>query len=184
VLSYKSLFSKLFLLFLLTSCASAPQRQESDQFQVLGKISVQGAQNSFSSRFSWRQTATGYHIELWGPLGQGRTQLEGDAGNMTIVDGSGNIQVQGPPEQVMEQHLGWSMPLEVLPQWMLGRSSRDHAVQAKVHDEEGNLSAFEQLNWQVSYKGFHQQDAQTVPRRIDVVRGEYRIRIVVSQWLI
>ena len=184
MLGHKPLFLKLFLLLVLTGCVSVPQRQETDQFQILGKISVRDTQDHFSSRFSWIQTEIGYQIELWGPLGQGRTRLHGDDKLLTITDSAGKVQVEGPPAEVMRTNLGWELPLEVLPQWMLGRPADGHQVEGRNFDEEGVLVEFYQLGWHVLYDRFSQGEGPARPGRIDAVRGEYRIRLIVSQWQI
>lgn len=184
MLGYKPLFLKLFLLVALAGCVNLPQRQETDQFQVIGKISVRDTKAHFSSRFSWIQAASGYQIELWGPLGQGRTRLDGDGHNLTITDSAGRVQVEGPPAEVMRANLGWDLPLEVLPQWMLGRPANGHQVEGRNFAADGVLIEFYQLGWHVLYDRFTQDGERQLPGRIDAVRGEYRIRLIVSRWQI
>ena len=83
---HKSLFLQAILLVLLLSgCASGPRiAQENWDFWASGKLAVRNAEEGHSARFNWRQLGGEYDIDVWGPLGQGRTQLVGDAQLMTV----------------------------------------------------------------------------------------------------
>ena len=76
--------------FLLEGCASRPLPVLSDiNFDLSGKIGVRWQADRFSARFRWLQAGDTYQIELWGPLGQGRTVLEGDSRYMRISNAGG-----------------------------------------------------------------------------------------------
>ena len=75
---------------LLSACAVLPPLGEglAADFRVRGKIGVHdqsSAAGSFSASFDWIQAGDAFAIELWGPLGQGRTRLTGDAKAVTVT---------------------------------------------------------------------------------------------------
>ena len=110
-------------------------------FQLRGKLGVEQPSKSVSARFVWRQRDSGFTIDLWGPLGQGRVRLTGDAHSIAVVDGKGAILSEGDHDEVMRAHLGWTLPLEVLPDWVLGTPSNAALHQHPEYDAAGHLVA-------------------------------------------
>ena len=58
-------------------------------FRLGGKIAVRGGAEAFSASFDWAQRGETYDVEFWGPLGQGRVRLRGDATRLTVTDSRG-----------------------------------------------------------------------------------------------
>ena len=87
---------------------------QGEDFQLRGKLGVVEGRESFSARFLWRQRGPGFTIDLWGPLGQGRVRLSGDAQRIAVLDGNGVVLSEGDHAEVMHAHLGWALPLAVL----------------------------------------------------------------------
>ncbi len=193
----KRLVFQGLLLSLLAACAAVPSREPTEGgFLMRGKLGVAYPADSFSARFLWQQRRDGFAIDLWGPLGQGRVQLVGDARALELRQGDGTLVDRGPAEQVMLRHLGWSLPLSVLPQWARGRPAGSHPVSARQRDEAGRLAAFEQLGWSVELDRYQAVAANPpaagaqvpdtagtfLPHRITATRGDYRVRLAVSGW--
>jgi len=188
----KLLCINVFLLIAGAGCASLPAEGPApDGFDLRGKLGVVQADESFSARFLWRQQAAAFRIDLWGPLGQGRVQLAGDEHTLELRDGDGSVISSGPPEAVMNRHLGWSLPLAVLPHWVRGRPAPNTSVAARVADEEGRLTAFRQLGWHVELERYQRLsvgaadgEAAYLPHRVTARRGAYRVRLAISEWQI
>ncbi|MDZ7669571.1 MAG: lipoprotein insertase outer membrane protein LolB [Gammaproteobacteria bacterium] len=188
----KWLFINVFFLFTGAGCASLPaEGPAQDGFDLRGKLGIVQADESFSARFLWRQQAAAFRIDLWGPLGQGRLQLAGDQHTLELRDSDGSVISSGPSEAVMNRHLGWSLPLAVLPHWVRGRPAPNGSVAGRVKDAAGRLTAFRQLGWQVELERYQRLsdaagDDQPVylPHRVTARRGEYRVRLAISEWQI
>lgn len=157
-------------------------------FELRGKLGVTEPQESFSARFLWRQEGSDFAIDLWGPFGQGRVRLVGNARELTLLDGDGSVITQGAHEAVMRSNLGWSLPLGVLPEWIQGRPAPDLPARLQSHDEAGRLTAFSQLDWQVDLARYReagsQQPIRLLPYRVTAQRGAYRVRLAISEWRI
>ena len=144
------------------------------QFDLTGKIGVRGAGQSFSARFRWQQADERYRIELWGPLGQGRTLLNGDLTGIEIADASGAVIDRGEIRGVMERQLGWYLPLEAMPVWVQGQLLAGAPVSGLERDAAGRLASFEQLGWRLAID----RAADGQPKRLTAEDGVYRVRIV------
>ena len=114
-------------------CKHAPPEGEPGRlFHLEGRLAVRGADDAMSASFVWDHFAEHFEIELWGLLGQGRTRLTGEAGALTIFTPRGDVVADGDAELLMQRELGWSVPLEVLPDWVQGRPSRSLAERRRT----------------------------------------------------
>ncbi len=165
------------LLVLGTGCARLPVPPQQADFRLEGKIGVVAGKRRQAGRFIWRQTADRYDIVLWGPLGQGSTRLRGDSGHVEITTGAGASVLSGPPDTVLRQQLGWSLPLAMLPWWLLGQPIPEAAVMHSETDVAGRLIAFRQFGWRIRYAEFDVESQPPQPRRITAERPGYRISL-------
>lgn len=179
----------LFCLF-ASGCAGLPGPPETPEtFVLTGKVGVRQADESFSANLLWHQIGEGFEIDLWGPLGQGRVKLVKKDGEISLESDRG-VLARGEPEAVMQAHLGWSLPLAVLPAWVQGGPLAGVAATGLEEDAEGRVSGFEQLGWQVALERYQRvpigvdegAGSRDLPRRITATRDDARVRLVVSEW--
>lgn len=188
----KRLFCNVFLLLAAAACSTlGGPGPEPGGFDLRGKLGVVQGGESFSARFLWRQQGSRFTIDLWGPLGQGRVQLAGDPGELELRDGDGSVISRGAPETIMQRHLGWTLPLGVLPEWVRGRPAPGLPVGAPERDAQGRWNAFEQLGWQVALERYAEPSkpadgtgSAAVPYRVTVRRDGCRVRLAISEWRI
>ncbi|MEQ8485372.1 MAG: lipoprotein insertase outer membrane protein LolB [Pseudomonadales bacterium] len=175
-----------FLLLASAACTVLPRPEVAPgEFLLRGKLGVSQGDDSFSARLLWHQRDGRFAMDVWGPLGQGRVRLEGTPAHLTLLDGSGTIITEGPAEAVMQAHLGWSLPLAVLPEWVRGRPASGVAASARDYDADGRLVAFNQLRWRVELDRFAAvgaTGAEVLPFRVTATRDAYRVRLAVSAW--
>ncbi len=180
----KSLILKAIVAVLLASgCASKPlPLNPGVDFRVAGKFGIRDGENGYSARFAWQQSLDTYDIEVWGPLGQGRTQLRGDSLSMAVLQG-GELLAQGSPEEVMYASLGWSVPVAVLPAWIRGAPHRQLSYADAVQDPQGRYTEFVQLNWQVTLSAYERSADGSTPGRIVAENGPRRVTVVVRDYV-
>lgn len=184
---YKPLFLNVFLLLSVTACAIRPEAPPPvGGFELRGKLAVREAGERFSGNFLWRQQGERFDIDIWGPLGQGRVHLVGEDDRMSVLDGDGAVVQTGTQQQVMEAALGWSMPLDVLPYWVLGMPDERIPAEALVLDDGSRIRSFVQAGWEIKLEDYREvaQDAgaRWLPRRIDATRDATSLRLVISTW--
>ncbi|MFP6817361.1 MAG: lipoprotein insertase outer membrane protein LolB [Pseudomonadales bacterium] len=187
--AHKLLFINIFFVANLAACASfAPPSEGPGDFQLRGKMGVLEGSESFSARFRWRQQGPEFTIDLWGPLGQGRVRLRGDAQRIAVLDGAGGVLAEGPHAEVMLAQLGWTLPLVVLPNWVLGAAGDSALVEQTRYNDAGRLIEFEQLDWAVVFAQHREitgsMGARWLPRKITARKGDYQVRLVISEWQI
>lgn len=174
----KPFFLNVFFVLLLTGCQTQDRLPLIDHdFAIEGKLAVRSLQGQHAARFRWQQDGRHYRIELWGPLGQGRTILEGDSHRLRILDAGGRALESGNVRRVMEKRLGWYLPLEALPQWVLGGPIAAVPLDQPQVDVVGRMTGFVQLGWTLTYA---YQGQSVAPRKITAVNGDYRVILLVQ----
>lgn len=190
------LFLLLFFMA-LGGCAALPRPAPAEGgFNLRGKLGVVYGEESFSAQFLWRQQAQAFTIDLWGPLGQGRVQLIGTDRRLALREADGTLISEGPPGVVMREHLGWTLPLDVLPLWVRGQPAPDRPVSDRVLDDDGRLASFRQLGWRVTLERYRPVVAEAtedraapaqpvaLPHRVTAERDGYRVRLAIGGWRI
>ena len=172
----------------MPACAVLPPLDQGLQadFRLRGKIGVRdrsSTEQSFSASFDWVQAGDAFAIELWGPLGQGRTRLAGNDETLTVTDARGVTLAGESPEALMQRHLGWSAPVNVLQHWIRGRLAPGSRANALDHDPAGHLTGFEQLGWAVELSRWQDSATGPLPGRIRATRHGRRITVVCKEWL-
>jgi outer membrane lipoprotein LolB len=134
----------------------------------------------WSGNLRWRQTAEEFDIRIAGPLGAGAVQARGHLGEVEIRTARETLVTQ-EPEALLQEALGWSLPLQRLRYWATGVPYPDTPAVIQV-DAAGRLLSLEQDGWRLEYTeyGFYQH--YELPRRFSLEDGDNRFRIVVDGW--
>jgi len=170
----------------LASCVGLPEAPEvPETFVLSGKVGVREARESFSANLLWHQKGDAFDIDLWGPLGQGRVKLVKKGDGIQLRSGRG-VLAEGDADQVMREHLGWSLPVDVLPAWVQGEPFLDAPVTDLARDVEGRVTGFRQLGWAVVLERYqpvqHAAGYRDLPTRVTATRDASRVRLVISEW--
>lgn len=174
---------------------------ELDHWRVKGKIAVKAGSKGGHATLRWDKNAVVQKIELYGPLGGGRVEIESDASGVRLKDTHGG-QLRGDSvAKLIEQRLGWPLPFDQLPDWLRGLPSSEQAVME--WDEVGHIVRMNDQGWQISYPEYQLIDLGdfgevSVPRMIELnalpgtlkvydKQGEYLgedffIRMIVKSW--
>lgn len=91
-----------------------------------------------------------YAIDLSGPLGIGDTLLESTPQNVQLLKQGNLIAQSSNADQLLEQELGWSLPVENLYYWIRGIPAPN--LRAKMTwDQYNHLQTLKQQGWSVEY---------------------------------
>lgn len=153
-----------------------------EKWQVRGRIAVKIAERGYSGGLRWEQDGDEFDLSLQGPLGRQAFRLAGHPERVRVTDEAGAESVTEDPEQLMREEFGWSVPLDALPYWVRGLPAPELAVKSIERDAAGLLRACEQAGWQLRIETFSDVSGLSLPRRIDLVRGAVRVRLVLREW--
>ncbi len=146
-----------------------------------GKVGVAEAGRAYSAQFAWTQQGAKFTVDLWGPLGQGGTRLRGDRRGLLITNAKGQVLAEGEPQALMQEHLGWSLPLNLLLDWLHGRPAASPPASARTSGPDGRLTGFHQQGWRVRFEGFQPYQGGLAPSRITAEKPGARVRVLVAK---
>ena len=184
--------SLVALALLLNACASISNRQhESDPanaealkfWTAKGKLGIRTENDATSANFVWENLDEDYRIELFGPFGQGRVEIDKRGQNVELRHKDG-VRHAASAQTLLEEETGIVMPVHWLHFWILGQNVPNSTVLAAQYDEASRLSRFQQGDWLVSYERFTQIGAKSLPEKIVLTHSQYKLTIVIKSWLI
>ena len=184
----------LLMPLLIGACATLPPIPEELDFSVAGRVGVVAGTGAAagtgavagtgaaagtrggSANFLWRQYESGFDVEFWGPLGQGRTHLVADGDRLSVLTARGERIEDGQARDWIRRELRLDVPIRALSSWITGRPAPEWP--ASVVDAD----AFNQLGWQIEVVAWGDWEGRRQPRKLTASRADYRVTIVCRQW--
>lgn len=180
------LIASVLLMLLLGGCASAPTAPavrpaqiEAAAFALNGRIAVRHNGTRHSAGLRWAHRTQSDELLLQGPLGQTAARVYRDAQGATLEDGSKQYRA-ADAESLMQQVLGWQLPLAGLHRWLLGRTADGDAQIER--DERGRIAVLRQGGWEVRYLRYDGDAADSLPSRLQLSRDELQVQLLIDEW--
>jgi outer membrane lipoprotein LolB len=191
-----ALLMRLFpiaLVVLLSGCAllpsapspvARPAQSESAPFALNGRISVKHLETRQSAGLRWTHRAQSDEILLLTPLGQTAARVYSDTRHdtrhATLDDGEKHYQ-DADAESLMEQVLGWHLPLAGLHQWVLGLPAAGSPAQIE-RDGTGRISVLRQHGWEVRYLRYADSQQDSLPARLQLSHEDMQVTLLIDEW--
>lgn len=152
-----------------------------EEFRMEGRLALNTGRRGYSGTVSWEQNDDIVDFRFRGPFGFGGFRIHGDPAQLRVKTTAGDEFLLRDPEQEMTERFGWSLPVHSMRYWILGVS--DPGLPAsEVPDQEGLLERMEQAGWTVTYETYGDIQGLLLPRRLDMERGDVRIRVMSDRW--
>lgn len=153
-----------------------------------GRLSVSyraaGKPESLQGKFLWVQRGEQIDIELLTPLGQTIARIAIAPGRARIEQSGGDVREAANIDQLTEQTLGWTLPVNGLRYWLQGfmRDARGQLTSV-TPDQSGTLRGD---GWKLRYVSWQADGSTAMPKRIDFTRdtaqSELALRVVIDRW--
>jgi len=155
--------------------------QEIEEFRMEGRLSLNTGRRGYSGTVSWEQNDDIVDFRFRGPFGFGGFRIHGDPEQLRVKTTAGDELLLRDPEREMTERFGWSLPVHSMRYWILGVP--DPALPAsEVPAADGPLESLEQSGWLLHYDSYSEAEGLLLPRRLDMERGEVRIRVMTDRW--
>lgn len=152
-----------------------------DAWQINGKLGIRSEKESGSAVLFWLQRQDYFDIRLSGPLGQGSTRLTGRQGAVSLAIANRGTFQAASAEELMQQQLGWSLPVENLLWWVRGLPA-PHSKSHVQLDSNSLLAKLEQDQWRVDYLSYRSENGLQLPERIKLSGAGLNITLVIKEW--
>lgn len=147
-----------------------------------GRVAVQRGAEGWSASMHWLKQPSGFQLRLLAPLGRGTYQLAGDGRGVEMIVPDGHRFYATDAEALMDEHLGWSIPLGGAQYWLRGLVAPDPLPEHVRRDEAGLLQDFDQAGWRVSVLRRMPVGGFELPAKIFMSYRDLKVRIVISSW--
>jgi outer membrane lipoprotein LolB len=180
--------SGLIGLILLAGCAAIPPappinqpaQLESAPFALNGRIAVNQQGTRHSAGLRWTHQTQTDEILLLAPLGKTLARAYRDAQQATLEQGGKHYQAENV-EALMQQVLGWHLPLNGLHYWVLGLPAADSQAHIE-RDERGQIILLQQDGWSVRYLRYGGTNANSLPTRLQLTRDGLQVQLLIDEW--
>ena len=157
--------------------------QAVNHWDIQARTVVRLEGEAYNLGFRWQQKSGQFTILLQAPFGQGVVRIESisdDNYRLSLPDG--RLLHANSPEALLEQVIGWSIPISGLKYWIRGLP-RPHGEFSHRFDDAGRTRFLKQDNWAIDYIDyFKSPDTSHLPRRLKLTLDQILIKIVIERW--
>ncbi|WP_250655029.1 lipoprotein insertase outer membrane protein LolB [Alkalimarinus coralli] len=159
-----------------------------DSWEISGKIGVRVPERIDSAVInSWKQKEAQFTIDLSSTIfGLGATRIEGNPNYISMTESGEEPVISRHPRQLIQQHIGWPLPIEQLRYWVKGIpapvQSPDDKVEELKFDSQGQLSQLVQNGWQVNYSKYTPSRSVSLPGKVVLRQQQVKITVIINDW--
>ena len=172
----------------LSACAPLPStapaliatRTFAPAFALQGRISANAGEQAASGSIDWRHAHGADSFTLLTPLGQIAAQLEASAVGARLRTADGQELNADSAEALLPRVLGVDVPVARLGRWV--QAAPDTAAEVRNRDSAGRPALVIDQGWRIEYLEYLSAAADAPPARLDISRGDARIRLVIDSW--
>lgn len=175
----------LMLILLLAGCATAPvavQRpaQADAPFAFNGRVAVKQDGQRDSAGVRWAHSPVDDEILLLAPLGQTVARIHRDTHEVTL-DAAGKHYAAQHMETLMQEVLGWQLPLYGLRYWVTALPAPDSEFSIE-RDADGRVSVLHQQGWEIRYSRYAANTPDALPLRLNLTRDGMNVLLLIDEW--
>ncbi len=173
---------------LLSACAplqpvpgsAAVIRAAIPYFEVDGRLSATDGERAANGQIEWRHAQSADQWTAYSPLGQIVARLDSNAAGAELMLADGRRQRAASASELLPALIGVDLPLQRLPGWIQASPQPDAEVRSL--DEVGRPSLVIDQGWRIDYTEYLNPAADALPRRLEISRGDARVRLVIDRW--
>lgn len=152
-----------------------------DRFYLQARIGIQANGKGSSGSTRWRHDQQGNDIAMLSPVGSTVARIITNSAGVTLTTNDGKVLQAEDAESLTQEHLGWRLPLQGLPDWALGRPS--NRLYEEMHwDSIGRITMLKQDGWEIEYPEYMEADGYRLPKRINLRSRKLTLKLVIERW--
>ncbi len=139
-------------------------------FDISGRFSITNAKDNNYGNFTWTRQAPDENLELRSPIGSTVAKITIESGVATL-ETEGKIYHGQDLDTILEQNLGFSLPMQSLHYWIQGVALPTSPIEENLND------GFVQLGWTVEYLAWADPNH---PKILQCSRGDLTIKLLLE----
>lgn len=152
-----------------------------NNWSAKGRFAVTQGQKGGNASFLWQQSDPLYQVKLHGPFGAGALMITGSPRHVYARDAKGKKYQADSPEQLMQQIVGWHVPLSGLRYWIRGIPIPNVPITSMQLNSDGCLQQLAQDGWSIQYIEYT-FDKIALPKMIQLHNPKLKIKLVITAW--
>jgi outer membrane lipoprotein LolB len=170
------LFSS-FSFLLLSACTThltprATQPLSQQAWHADGVFGYRDQGKGFSAGYIWQNAGDHFTVQIIGPLGAWHANLQQEDGEIVLSTSDGKVCRAKDAETLMQENLGWSIPVAYLRYWFVGLP--DPKVKSKVIPAQNDQSKqIQQAGWIIGYPS---------ASKILLTQGTKKITVIINHF--
>lgn len=149
-------------------------------WQLAGRLGVSDGHDGGSGSLEWKQDGEAFRFSVHAPVTGKTWVLSGDA-HRAVLEGLRDRPIEGTDAAgLLERELGWHVPVSELTDWV--RGARAHGDARIEFRSDGLPAVITEDGWTIEYPDYDSSHSPALPRKVFASRGDYRVRLSVSQW--
>jgi outer membrane lipoprotein LolB len=161
------------------------QREALEKLQryiLNGRVAVAANGQGFSANLKYQQQPGRTDLALDGPLGIGGMRVVLDGDDLGISTSKGEKLGGTEARAVLEQRLGFELPLAQMRWWLLGLPAPGADVILEQDPATGEIRGFTQNGWHVIIQARAAGLGFSLPQRLNVEREGVRLKLLAQSW--
>lgn len=157
-------------------------------WEYQAKIGLKTNNGNEQANLIWKYAKQNNKLRLFGPLGMGTVKLNFDKYGAQLVDNKGNSHQGASASELLNDIVGWPLPVEALTQWLFLLPDSTHVYQYRLN-VDGQLTSIRQLGWQIDYQDYRAYGSIQMPRKITAQReffenglGKVTVKLIAKSW--
>lgn len=151
-------------------------------FLLEGRLSASDGVQGASGRLEWQHTPDADTLVLLSPLGQIAARLDSSAEGARLSTADGAIIEAPSADLLLPRVLNVDIPAARLRLWV--QAVTDGSAEVRLRDTAGRPVLLIDRGWRIEYAAYADDSAQALPTRVDISRGDARIRLIADSWTI
>lgn len=149
---------------------------------VQGRVGIETRSDGGTAALNWEQDGDSYAMRIMAPLGQGTFELRGNEVGVSLRTPDNRRVSARDPESLMQQSLGWSLPVAGMRYWVRGLPVPGHRIDQIRIDDDGHLLDLQQDGWRISMQRYRAVGEHQLPDKIFMESEPLKMRVVISEW--
>jgi len=151
-------------------------------WKISGVIGIKYNGKADSANYIWQQNGDNFYIKIYGPLGVGAVEISGDKNSVELTDSDGKKTKSANVDNLLNQKLGWSVPVSGLIYWVKGIAQPNENKYTK-YDQKNLLESLEQDGWDIDYKDYKLINGKyPLPSKVFMSRDGVTIKVIIKSW--
>lgn len=150
-------------------------------WSLSGRIALSNGRNGGSGRIEWQQDGDRYEVALSAPVTRQSWRLSGDIAGARLEGLEGGTRSGPDAAALLREATGWEIPVAALSDWVRGLRAVGQGPASVRYGADGRPARIEQGGWTIDYR-WPATDASALPSRVDAVRGEAKVKLIVDEW--